>query len=320
MNASAFTYQPTLANPFPAAIHPQAERIEQQTIRWAEQHGLITTANERTRLERGRFASLMARAYPTAPIEQLQLIADWNTWTFLLDDQFDEHSIGYNPDAVESMHARILSMLAGGAPLANDSARMHALHQITNRLRAQRTEEWMERFQANVRDTLAASLWEARNRQTKLVPSEHDYRYWRLFTSGVYCYFTLIELAHRMTLPARLLEHPLVQKITRSANYVICWSNDLFSLNKELARGDVHNLVYVVHRERQVSIEVAIDYVIERHDSEVAEFQRLCHELPVVDPQFDLPIRHYVAGLTFWMRANMDWSTDTYRYRANTRT
>jgi len=305
--------------PFPSALHAEGAHVEQQTVLWAWQHGLIENNRDAQRLERGRFTMLMARAYPTTSRDTLQLIADWNTWTFLLDDQFDEHLTGRDPDAVEEMHARILCVLAGEAPRREDPARIVALHSVAQRLRTQRNREWMERFQACVRDTLAASLWEARNRQAQLVPIEQDYRYWRLFTSGVYCYFTLIELAAQIILPTFVLEEPLVAQLARSANYTICWSNDLFSLHKELARGDVHNLAYVVHRERRISLDDACAYVAAEHDKEVVRFQQCRDVLPSFGPQIDRDLLCYVDGLAAWMRANMDWSVLTYRYRMETK-
>lgn len=319
MSINVFAQHPALLCPFPSALHAEGAHVEQQTMKWAWQYGLIENDHDARRLERSRFSMLMARAYPTTSRATLQLIADWNTWTFLLDDQFDEHLTGRDPDAVEKMHARILCILAGEAPRRDDSSRIVALHSIAQRLRVQRNEEWMERFQACVRDTLAASLWEARNRQARLVPVEQDYRYWRLFTSGVYCYFTLIELAAQIVLPTFVLEHPVIAQLARSANYAICWSNDLFSLGKELARSDVHNLAYVVHRERQMSLDDACAYVAAEHDKEVVRFQQCRHALPAFGPQLDRAVACYADGLATWMRANMDWSMLTYRYRIETR-
>lgn len=307
--------QVVLRCPFPSAIHDQAQHIEVQTISWAKACGLVSTAHEQRRLAGGKFATLMARAYPTAHTDALQLIADWNTWTFLLDDQFDEHSTGHNPVAVERMHGYILTVLAGNQPQRDADVRMHALHQISQRLHQQRNAEWMAHFERQVRDTLAASLWEARNRQAGLIPTEHDYRYWRQFTSGVLCYFALIELAQQLILPVFVLEHPIIQQLVQAANYAICWSNDLFSLPKEMARGDVHNLVFIVQHERQISLEAASDYVAAQYDAEVARFQELRLRLPHFGSKLDWQVEHYVNGLASWMRANLDWSTASARYQ-----
>jgi hypothetical protein len=312
---SAVQHQPALLCPFPAAVHPDADRMHRQTVQWALKYELIASQQDRHRLEASRYTLLMAQAYPTADPAALQLIADWNTWTFLLDDYFDEHVVGRDPDAVEHLHRQILSTLAGASTDAADSMRIRALHNIASRLRALGDDEWMERFTACVRETLAASLWEARNRCIRVIPAADDYCYWRLFTSGVFCYFALIEVAEQMTVPAFVLDHPVIQQLTRSANYVICWSNDLFSFAKEVARGDVHNLVYIMQHERHLVLDDAITYVIERHDDEVRRFQQLRAGLPCFGSFVDDVVQRYVHGLEAWMRANMDWSVATQRYR-----
>jgi hypothetical protein len=307
--------QLALLSPFPAAMHPDADQMHRQTVKWAVQYELIASPQERRRLDASHYTLLMARAYPTANPVALQLISDWNTWTFLLDDYFDEHVIGRNPDAVEHLHRQILAILAGAAPDAGDSMRICALDNIARRLRLRGDSEWMIRFTTCVRETLAASLWEARNRRIRVVPTADDYCYWRLFTSGVFCYFALIEIAEQMTLPAFVWDHPVIQQLAQSANAVICWSNDIFSFAKEVAHGDVHNLVYIVQHERQFALDDAIAYVAERHDDEVRAFQQLRAALPRFGDGVDNIVQRYVRGLEAWMRANMDWSVATQRYR-----
>jgi len=307
--------QLALLSPFPAALHPDADQIHRQTIKWAEQYELITSQQDRHRLDTSHYTMLMARAYPTADPVALQLIADWNTWTFLLDDYFDEHVIGRNPDAIEHLHRQILSILAGIPPNAGDSKRIFALYNIANRLRLLGDGEWMTRFTACVGETLAASLWEARNRRIRVVPTADDYCYWRLFTSGVFCYFTLIEIAEQLPIPVFVWDHPMIEQLAHCANAVICWSNDIFSFAKERAHGDVHNLVYIVQHERQFTLDDAMAYVAQQHDDEVRTFQQLCAALPHFGDGIDDFVRRYVRGLEAWMRANMDWSVATQRYR-----
>src|SRR5215211_3714410 len=100
---SAVERQFALLCPFPAAMHPDADRMHRQTVAWAVQYELITSQQDRRRLDAGHYTLLMARPYPNGDPAAFQIIADWNTWTFLLDDYFDEHVIGRDPDAVEHL-------------------------------------------------------------------------------------------------------------------------------------------------------------------------------------------------------------------------
>lgn len=313
----ALQKQPILYSPFAPARNPAADRVHQQNLIWGQKFGLIRTREEYQRVDRGRFGDLMGRAYPNASPEALQIIADWNAWMFLLDDQFDERALGRAPDAMEHIHARILAILEGDAAYESDAQHLHALWDVARRLREQRDAAWMQRFTTCVREAFAASLWESRNRQLGLVPTEADYRYWRPFGGGVFCYFTLIEVAEEMVLPPVVRDHSVIRELTQRANHVICWANDIVSLPKELARGDVHNLVYVTHRERQWTLDDAVSYVAEQHDAEVRAFELAATRVPRFGGVTDQLVQRYVSALTTWMRANMDWSCVTYRYPQN---
>lgn len=306
-------HQPTVLCPFPPAISPYAGQVQQASTRWAEEFELVRSKRARSALNRLQYGSFMGRAYPTAALPALQLIADWNTWLFLLDDAFDEQELGRQPAQLAQLHARLLAIMRGGAPPDRSDTRYLALEDLTGRFRAQASGAWLSRFTRSVEATFAASVWEARNRVAGFVPTEAEYVQMRLFTSAVFCFLDFIEVAERMSLPGHLRYHPVVRALAVMTNNIISWFNDLISYPKEIARGDVHNLVYVVHKERGIALDRAVEYAARKHDAEVRAFQQSCLALPL--SRRDRELRRYVAGLEAWIRANVDWSIDTARYR-----
>jgi Terpene synthase family 2, C-terminal metal binding len=58
--------------------------------------------------------------------------------------------------------------------------------------------------------------------------------------------FDLIEFVHDLDLPVQLRVHPLYFDLVASAADVVCWTDDLVTVDKEMAHGDVHNLVIVL--------------------------------------------------------------------------
>jgi len=314
MTVSALDRQPIVLCPFPAAINMYADHVQQATMTWADGFALVRSVRARERLNRLQYGTFMARAYPTAPAAALRLFADWNTWLFLLDDAFDEQALGRQPDQLAGLHTRLLAIMRGAAPHAHEDTRYHALHDLTTRFHTHSTAAWMRRFVGCVEATFAASVWEAHNRVAQRVPCEREYLRMRPFTSAVFCFLALIEVAERMTLPTAIRRHPTVRRLSLMANNVISWFNDLISFPKEMARGDVHNLVSIVHHERGLGLDDAVQYVVDRHDAEVSAFQRDCATLPALGPQHELAQR-YVTGLQVWIRANVDWSIATARYR-----
>lgn len=303
---------PDLLCPFKSAIHPAASQIQASTMAWAQRYGLVQSERSQRRFVRLQYGILMARAYPHASTDALSLIADWNTWLFHLDDQCDEQGLGREAEGLVRLHTQLLAILRGAAPLAHDG-QLEALYDIISRMRACRDDQWMERFITRVDEYFQANVWEAQNRAQRLVPSEADYHRMRPFTGAVFCYITLIELANTIFLTPEMVASPAVQRLASMTNNVICWSNDIISLQKELMGGDWHNLVYIVYRQRGLTIEQAITEVVQLHDNEVRAFQHLSQKTIDVDGTSSLA--EYIGGMQYWMRANLDWSAATTRYR-----
>ena len=313
MSAIALEQQPTILCPFPAAMSPFADQVQRSTVRWAQEFALVGSPRARAALDHLQYGSFMGRAYPTATLPALQLIADWNTWLFLLDDAFDDQALGRQPDQLARLHADLLAIMGGAVPPEHADARYMALYDLTARFRARASAAWLRRFARAVAATFAASVWESRNRVDGRVPSEAEYLQMRPFTSAVFCFLRFIEVAEQLVLPRSVRDHPIVHALTIMTNNIISWFNDLISYPKEIARGDVHNLVYIVHREHNLALDRAVEYVVHKHDAEVRAFQSCWAALPI--SPHDQLARRYVTGLQAWIRANVDWSIATARYR-----
>jgi hypothetical protein len=300
--------------PFESAINRHADWVQQRTTTWAQQYGLLRNPRDVQQFHRWQYGILMARAYPLASRDALALIADWNTWLFLLDDQFDEGTLGHDPAAVEQLCSDIIDILRGHrGPYRRDHPSFRAVEDIADRLADLADSATIERLVSCLTASFRASIWEASNREAKRVPSKADYHYYRPFAGAVYCYLTLMDLALAQPLPAEILQHPQIEALTTLTNHLICYANDVISFPKEAANGNVHNLVVIVQHEHQLMLDDSIDYVIELHNSEVAKFLNMCDMLPSFG-NHNCVVNEYVQGLQWWLRANIDWSQTTTRY------
>lgn len=304
---------PELYCPFPSLVNRHADVVGRATIEWAGRYGLLAEPNQRHRLEAVRVGWLIARTNPTTSLDALQLLADWCTWLFLQDDQCDERGIGKDPNAVAAIHGRSYEILAG-APLRRDDRPLsHALVDLRKRFMARARSGWMERFQQSVANSFQASIWEAGNRARGITPDLDTYLEHRPFTGGVYTLVETIELTEQLGLPYEIYEHPYIQRIVRRAVNVVCWSNDIVSLAKEIKQGDVHNLVLVLQHRHGISIQDAIQRAAAMHDAEVRTFMDLEADLPSFG-EYDPALRHYLMLQKAWMKGNLDWSYMSGRY------
>ena len=309
---------PPLTCPFPSAINPHATEAQQATVAWARHFRLLQRDAAYRRLNRLQYGMLMARAYPSAAPETLQIVTDWSTWLFLLDDQCDEAGLGHDPEALGRLHAQFVDVLQGIWPYQDQAPLTHALWDLRTRMLTYAPEGWYGRFSQSVRQYFTANVWEATNRRHGQIPDAASYCAMRLFTSAVYPCLLLIELTEGLRLPPEVCNQPDLQSLAKMTNNVISWANDIVSLEKERLQGDVHNLAIILSHEQKLSLQMAVDRVAVLHDAEVYAFIALAQQLPSFAPRIDTDLQRYILGMRYWMRANLDWSLETVRYRSIT--
>lgn len=308
---------PTINYPFTSGLNQHVHEAQEHITDWVRTYGLITSDLAMRRFEKARFAWLAARAFPDAALHELCIIADFNTWLFILDDQCDEASMGRKADYLKSMmaglmgilhHNRLVTLETGGPLPAG-------LSSIWERMRAIGSPAWRLRFIRSMDEYFTSCIWEAENREAGIVPSVADYVHMRPFTGALLADIEAIEIIEKIYLPRNVVEQPLLQRMIQACNNIVCWSNDLFSCTKEARQGDVHNLVLVLQHARQCSLQEAINEAARMHNEEVAIFVTLEKLLPLKGEETDYELLRYVSVLRSWITGNYDWSVkDTGRY------
>ncbi len=299
--------------PFPKRLNRHAEAAQQHTLAWVRRFGLVSEAAF-LRLKASRFGYLAARAYPDAGEEELKLVCDWNTWLFIRDDQCDETGVGKDPQKLAALHRRWLGLLMERTCPGKDDALGLALLDLWQRLRARSSLAWQARFIASVAEYFESSVWEAQNRALGTCPDLASYVKMRPFTGGLYTDLELIEVVEHILLPLEIRCHPVLQRLARLTNDVVCWSNDVFSLSKESAQGDVHNLVVVLARQHSLEIQEAVEWAAQMCNAQVKRFLALEKRLPDFPSPYAEAVAKYLDVLRAWMRGNLDWSLESARY------
>jgi hypothetical protein len=303
--------------PFPFSVNPHAPQAREHLAAWTQDSGLLRGTRARERFERADFGWFAALVYPTADAERLDLMADWFAWLFLVDDQLDDSDFGRSPERM----AKAVSLMRG---VLDDPAAPHpaalppvvgALADLWRRTAGDASPAWRARFSRHLEECLTtATVWEAENRLRGSVPTEESYITNRRHTGAIYVCMDLIEIAEKIEVPAQAYDTPLFQTALNAACDVVCWVNDVYSLDKERSLGEVHNFVYVVQHHRQLDEAQALEEVrsaIARRTDEYLEAEgRLLRE----QPGDALWLRPCLAGMRTWMRGNLDWSRRTKRY------
>jgi hypothetical protein len=301
-------------------VNPLAAAADHQTVDWAEQHRLVTTPTERQQLAATRPGTLAAHCYPSASQGDLFLLADWMTWLFSLDDQNDEGSYGRNPEALETALTEVFFAAVKPDGHAARNPLGAALTNIFDRIGDRMSAGWRHRFLHHVFDYLTANIWQAAHRRCDDIPDLDTFPRMRRDAGAIIPSFDLIEFVESTTLPAELYYSRIYQRLITSAANVVCWTNDLMTLEKELAHDDKHNFVPVLGHALAIPLEDSIDAVAVRAGQQVelflaaeVELDRVFDTLRVSDDVRATTL-DCVGMLRAWMRGHVEWGRNTARY------
>lgn len=303
--------QPQLYCPFPSAINPHVDAVQERSVAWAVEFGLVAEGRPAEKLAAAKIAHLEALVMHHASREALELAADWTTWFCLLDDQLERDGLG--PVQMSGYFARLLAgfeegtMNAGG-PLAD------ALSDIRQRLQKLGGTRFVARFASVLEQLFLAFVWEEINRKKRLTPTRHAYGTMRADTVGLAPQFLLGQLAEGIELSDGLRAHAQIEELEQLVSRAVGWANDVCTYEKELMAGEPHNLVFVLMASEGLSLESALREAAHTHDREVATFIAKCDELPNFGAD-EQAAQRYVGLLRRWIRGHLDWSALTGRYQ-----
>jgi Terpene synthase family 2, C-terminal metal binding len=233
--------------PFPARVSPDLDGVRERTLRWAHRFGLVTGPVDEDRFRSWDIAGLMARWAPLATGTALDLTVDGTNALTLLDDQFDGQ-LACQPAEVARVCATFRDVLCavpgtvppGAGPLA------HAWADVWARNCAGRSVYWRARETVYWRWYLEACVEETRDRARGEVPTSDAYLAQRRKSGIVYPMIGMTEAAYGFEVSRRAYgTHPLPRMVEVAVD-VVNSTNDVYSLEKEVSRGDVHNLVLVL--------------------------------------------------------------------------
>ncbi|RWR01805.1 hypothetical protein ED28_11305 [[Pantoea] beijingensis] len=314
--------KPDFYCPFTTWMNPHHDQSWDLSRQWLKQTGLIKGRQATERLDRSGFSQLTAQAYPNATQQQLTIAINWLIWLFLFDDQLDECYLGHDKQQAaviidrlyQFTHIDTCQSLEPSSPI--EVAFVDLCQEYTRTLNVQQHQSFMQ----NIRNYLASMRWEVSTRADGTLPHFINFIELRRDTGAVRMVLDLIEYCLGSPIPNEIANSLEMQVLKDCTIDVICMSNDLFSFEKEQARGDTNNLVTVwqhcTHSDLQEAADTIYRFVLNRQQLFIdtqSRLESLLHTLKL-DEQTCTSIRDYVQGMGHWMRANLEFSLRTPRY------
>jgi len=313
---------PDIPCPFTSRQHPAVDLAEAHVRYYGRRHGLVASAASGKRFDRAGYGTFAARTCPDA--RDVELMAEWAAWLFVFDDEFDESGDPRErASLVDPFLAEVRAVLAtgcaphGGTPTNVLTAALADMWPRTTRLMS---PGWRARCARHLCAYIEIYKSDISNRRFGEPPSFEEYLPFRRVVSAVDVCWDMIEVAQEESLPEHIVEHDLCVAVRDAANDITCWTNDIISLNKEHARGDMNNLVAVVRGAQRLSWPEAATRAAAMVDDRTRDFELARRKLDVsretlrcTDAEWDL-LGRCADAMALWMAGSRAWHLSSHRY------
>ncbi|WP_280359159.1 terpene synthase family protein [Nocardia otitidiscaviarum] len=308
--------------PFPHYISPDLESSRIHNSEWVKEYSLVTTSEARDWYDSWDMPKLAAYIYPFARREDLDLGCDIMAFFFLFDDQFDG-PLGQRPDQVATVCTRLIECIHDSSGARSKAANPceRAFADIWHRSRLGSDLGWCARASHWWEYYFASYVHESLNRSAGAPISMEQYLQVRRGMAATDLSISIGERVSRVDVPPVAFHSPQLRIMRRIAADVPFMCNDVYSVEKEAARGDLDNMVLVIEHERNVSRATAVEEIVQKVDIECQRFRTLAQELAAMFVRLNLPegeragIRNYIDVMAAWMRGFQEWQIQTLRYR-----
>ncbi|WP_217211778.1 hypothetical protein [Streptomyces sp. AC550_RSS872] len=252
--------------------------------------------------------------YPDAPLEQLQIAADFNAWVFALDDYIDLP--GGAGDAAKATVLLAQLVRPAEAPEAaplDGSPLGVALADLVARLSRCATPSQVARFAESLRRGMLCGAWQRSLLDDGEKHDLNEYATLRLGATFVPAYSALYEIVHGYRLDGEELATAQARALTEMASLLIGLHNDVHTWAKEEASHSPDiNAVTVLARETDGDLQEALTRALALSNQIMALFVRLRDH---TQEQASDGLRHYLRDLGRFIAGNVEYHVHMPHYR-----
>lgn len=313
---------PLVETAFHRDRHPGWPHLREHSHAWLLEQRLMPEDIAQNHADGLRYTNLIAGYYVGASSSALEVISDFSIWFFVWDD-FHGRCAFHRRDREWQRLERDLH-LALGAPerhLHDANPLVAGLADCAHRFNAQLPKRWASRFARHFHAVIEGYSQEYVQRIVGQVPGVEAYKALRCLTFGYWVWLDCLELAAGRELPPEIIAWDEYQRAGLASQEFSGWYNDLCSLPKELAAGEIHNLGICLIHHYGLTPEQAILETRRRIECRVKDFllaeQQLLHRLQMSDlpPDVDNAVRHCAFNMRNWISSVYWFHHESTRYR-----
>ncbi|KAG9127744.1 hypothetical protein FRC07_010196 [Ceratobasidium sp. 392] len=259
------------------------------------------------------FGLMAATILADADLDRLRPCMDYMLWLFAFDGISDVES-SQDVDRTRSAICSIMDVLRNPDIAQPTSKVVAALHDFFNRMRATSSPRTISRYIEAAELFTQAVLRQTENRSIDHVPTIEEYIKVRQDTSSTKMFYAVLEYSLGLDLPDEVHEDPTLAVLLTAGNDIVNWINDVYSFPVEYARGDTHNLVYVVMWHERLDLQGAISYVDQLTRKRLQGYVDAKARLRSFGPELDSQVALYVQAFEYSFQGFNEWQFLTPRY------
>lgn len=304
--------------PMRPAIHPDWRSWEHGTLAWMERVGLDGEQREKGRLRSIAAGELAGRTLPDVADPPGALFSACSLmWLFAFDDAYgDEGRYSHDPGEMALLVAEMDRIVETGRTTSTSPC-ARGLADLRGQLDALAKAPAITRWVQSMKAYLGYQVWEAAHRRRRSMPSIDQYAVARIRNGSMEVCAMTLGIGAGFDVPEAEMDSDDVRALTEMTCCLVGLDNDIASYYKEHTRSsDTLNLVDVIAHERGSRPREAVPEAVAFRDAVLELYLRLSEQVRL---QASAPTRHYLNGLSAWIRGNLDWSTHTARYRRDGR-
>ncbi|KAL2058800.1 hypothetical protein ABVK25_000091 [Lepraria finkii] len=309
---------------WPAGINPHVERLRLVADEKLEK--LISNKKRLEKLKSADFALSAAMWWPRASFDDLVLALSIVIWLFTWDDDIEEKggSVYDNFQAAQIRREETLQYVTYSlgfkvpeSYIEPTNALVLDFRYIGDSLCKAYSVEQRQRFLNNMKVYIQGSRVEQELRISGRVPTVEEYWDYRMRSSAVDVTSSMTEFSIKGNLPQYIFEDANFKSIWRETNVIISASNDMLSIKKEFANGQIDNLVSLLSFNENIRAQDAMDKADTMVRSAKARFENARKSLETRysnDTVVGRQVHDFIEGCKYNITGNHNWSLISTRY------
>jgi hypothetical protein len=287
-----------LRYPFPSLMNPHAAAMQELTDQaWidGEWRGFVPP-DVAIRFKKVRTAYMTAYFFPAATWERLIPLSRMMLFSLYQDDIYENA----DPSLVRDLRHRTVAVARGETSAAEAGVMLgQQIETIRTEVLRFVPPETADRWATDLDGYFDGLESETRYLRSGEYPTVAEYTQIREKALMIHPFLSLKEVETQVLLPADIHENPIVRRLKSLAVRITGWFNEFQSYDKDMRTGTGNmNFINVLANAHGVDTAAARELMFQIHDTELAEFLDLQHDLPDFGKWTD-PVANHIHHLSF---------------------